>query len=76
MISIASSPPVVAPAPGVEPVGVVLARVDPRDDEVAAHHRSVLAHVGAGRLGAFRMTRGGADRLGELGAGLGLLLEV
>ena len=70
---------VVALAAGVESVGVVRGRVDTGDDEVAAHHGAVLAHVGAGRLGAFRVLpgrRGGRRRLGlgQLGAGLGLRL--
>ena len=71
---------VVALAAGVEAVGIVLAGVDAGDDEVAPHHRAVLAHVRTAGLGAFGMTRLGpgdrADRFGQLGAALGLGLEL
>ena len=61
MISIASVAAVVALAAGVEAVGIVLAGVDAGDDEVAAHHRAVLADVGAAAP---------ADRARRLGSGL------
>src|SRR5262249_40566905 len=52
---------VVALAPGVEAVGVGLGRVDAGNDEVAAHDRAVLAHVG-GPGGGWRRIGGDLRR--------------
>ena len=59
---------VVALAAGVEAVGVGLGGVDAGDDEVAAHHRAVLAYVGAAGGGPCLRRR-------RLGARCGLVLQ-